>query len=107
MRAGFPKFKTKKNAKQSFRIPQRVVLKDGKVYVPKLGWVKVRQSQDIEGEPRKPGGRPCAFSKGKSGDDSRRDPFRASRSTRTRKEPASKRDKDVPERLSKRKKPRF
>ena len=50
MRAGFPKFKTKKNAKQSFRIPQRVVLKDGKVYVPKLGWVKVRQSQDIEGE---------------------------------------------------------
>ena len=50
MRAGFPKFKTKKNAKQSFRIPQRVVLQDGKVYVPKLGWVKVRQSQDIEGE---------------------------------------------------------
>ena len=50
MRAGFPKFKTKKNAKQSFRIPQRVVLQDGKVYVPKLGWVKVRQSQEIEGE---------------------------------------------------------
>ena len=50
MRAGFPKFKTKKNAKQSFRIPQRFVLQDSKVYVPKLGWVKVRQSQDIEGE---------------------------------------------------------
>ena len=50
MRAGFPKFKTKKNAKQSFRIPQRVVLQDGKVYVPKLGWVNVRQSQEIEGE---------------------------------------------------------
>ena len=29
MRAGFPKFKTKKNPQQSFRIPQRVVLKDG------------------------------------------------------------------------------
>jgi putative transposase len=50
MRAGFPKFKTKKNARQSFRIPQRVLLKDGQVYVPKLGWVKVRQSQDIVGE---------------------------------------------------------
>jgi putative transposase len=50
MRAGFPKFKTKKNPQQSFRIPQRVVLKDGEVYVPKLGWVKVRQSQAIEGE---------------------------------------------------------
>jgi putative transposase len=50
MKAGFPKFKTKKNARQSFRIPQRAVLKDGKVYVPKLGWVKVRQSQEIEGE---------------------------------------------------------
>jgi putative transposase len=50
LRAGFPKFKTKKNTKQSFRIPQRVILKDGKVYVPKLGWVRVRQSQSIEGE---------------------------------------------------------
>jgi putative transposase len=50
MGAGFPKFKTKKNTQQSFRIPQRVKLKDGKVYVPKLGWVAVRQSRDIEGE---------------------------------------------------------
>ena len=50
MRSGFPKFKTKKNPKQSFRIPQRVVLKNGRVYVPKLGWVKVRQSQQIEGQ---------------------------------------------------------
>ena len=52
MRSGFPKFKTKKNPRQSFRIPQRVVLKDSKVYVPKLGWVKVRQSQQIEGQTR-------------------------------------------------------
>jgi putative transposase len=34
-----------KNAKQSFRIPQRVVLQDGKVYVSKLGWVQVRQTK--------------------------------------------------------------
>jgi len=50
MRSGFPKFKTKKNPKQSFRIPQRVVLNNESVYVPKLGWVKVRQSQTIEGQ---------------------------------------------------------
>ena len=50
MRSGFPKFKTKKNPKQSFRIPQRVVLKPGSVYVPKLGGVKIRQSQEIEGQ---------------------------------------------------------
>ena len=50
LRSGFPKFKTKKNPKQSFRIPQRVVVNNGRVYVPKLGWVKVRQSQEIEGQ---------------------------------------------------------
>jgi len=50
MRAAFPKFKTKKNTKQSFRIPQRVTVEDGKVYVPKIGWIKIRQSQDVDGE---------------------------------------------------------
>jgi putative transposase len=43
-RAGFPKFK-KHSAQQSFRIPQRVKLEIGRVYIPKIGWVKVRQSQ--------------------------------------------------------------
>ena len=32
-----------------FRIPQRVTVKDGKVYVPKIGWVRIRQSQPVEG----------------------------------------------------------
>jgi putative transposase len=50
MRSGFPRFKTKRNPKQSFRIPQRVVLNDEQVYVPILGWVKVRQSQEIDGQ---------------------------------------------------------
>jgi putative transposase len=45
---GFPKFKTKKNPKQSFRIPQRVVVKDGRIYIPSIGWVKIRQSQKID-----------------------------------------------------------
>lgn len=46
-RAGFPKFKKKSQAHQSFRIPQRVKLKDGKLSVPKIGLVKIRLSQNI------------------------------------------------------------
>ena len=49
MRAGFPKMKRKKDTRQSFRIPQRVKVANGKVYVPKVGWVKITQSQEIEG----------------------------------------------------------
>src|SRR6266508_4254724 len=47
-RAGFPKFKKKHGAHQSFRIPQRVKLEDGRVYIPKIGWVAVRQSQAVD-----------------------------------------------------------
>jgi putative transposase len=50
MRAGFPKFKTKKDTRQSFCILQQFRLKDSKVYIPKLGWVKIKQSRDIEGK---------------------------------------------------------
>jgi len=46
-RARFPKFKKKHSAQQSFRIPQRVKLENGRVYIPKIGWVKVRQSQAV------------------------------------------------------------
>src|SRR5215831_4797943 len=47
-RARFPKFKKKHGAHQSFRIPQRVKLEDRRVYIPKVGWVAVRQSQAID-----------------------------------------------------------
>src|SRR5215467_7787084 len=47
-RARFPKFKKKRSAQQSFRIPQRVKLGNGRVYIPKIGWVKVRQSQAVD-----------------------------------------------------------
>jgi len=47
-RAKFPRFKSKKQAIQSFRIPQRVGLRDGKVSIPKVGAVKVRQSQAVD-----------------------------------------------------------
>ena len=45
---GFPKFK-KKGMKDSFRFPQGVKLNKGRVYLPKIGWVKYKDSQAIEG----------------------------------------------------------
>ena len=47
-RARFPKFKRKKHGRQSFRIPQRVRVENRRVYVPTLGWIKIRQSEEIE-----------------------------------------------------------
>ena len=47
-RARFPKFKRKHGARQSFRIPQRVKLDRGRIYIPKIGWVAVRQSQPCD-----------------------------------------------------------
>jgi len=49
-RARFPRFKSKKRVRPAFRIPQRVTVADGKVYVPKIGLVKIRQSQQIDGQ---------------------------------------------------------
>jgi putative transposase len=48
-RARCPRFKGRKRDLFRFRIPQRVTVKDGKVYVPKVGWVRIRQSQPVEG----------------------------------------------------------
>jgi len=48
-RARFPRFKSRKRDVARFRIPQRVTLTDGSLTVPKIGRVKVRQSQAIEG----------------------------------------------------------
>lgn len=46
-RARFPRFRSRKRDKARFRIPQRVKLDGGKLYVPKAGWVKVRQTRDV------------------------------------------------------------
>jgi len=48
-RARYPRFKGRKRDPLRFRIPQRVTVKDGKVSVPKIGWVRIRQSQPVEG----------------------------------------------------------
>lgn len=52
MRAGFPRFKSKKRDRARFRIPQRVKVVDGSVVIPKIGAVRIRQSQDVD-EPTK------------------------------------------------------
>ena len=48
-RAGWPRFKTRKRDLPRFRVPQRVKLQDGKVYVPKIGWIRLRQSREVVG----------------------------------------------------------
>jgi putative transposase len=48
-RAGHPRFKSRKRDRARFRIPQRVKLDAGKVYVPKVGWVRIRLSRKVEG----------------------------------------------------------
>jgi putative transposase len=48
-RSRFPRFRSKKAGHFTFRIPQRVKLKEGNVYVPKVGWVRIRQSRALEG----------------------------------------------------------
>jgi putative transposase len=47
-RSRYPRFKSKKRDRARFRIPRRVKAADGKVYVPKIGWVRIRQSREVE-----------------------------------------------------------
>lgn len=47
-RARFPRFKSSKRDEPRFRIPQRVRVEGSKVYIPKVGWVAIRQSQPID-----------------------------------------------------------
>lgn len=47
-RARFPRFKSRKRDTPRFRIPQRVKIADGKVYVPKTGLVRIRQSMPVD-----------------------------------------------------------
>lgn len=49
-RSRFPRFRSKKAGHFAFRIPQRVKLEEGQVYVPKVGWVRIRQSREVEGK---------------------------------------------------------
>jgi putative transposase len=46
---GSPRFK-KKGQKDAFRYPQGVKVKGGRAYLPKIGWVKYRNSRPVEGK---------------------------------------------------------
>ncbi|KXS47472.1 putative transposase [Halanaerobium congolense] len=56
--AGFPKFKSKKNNKQSYRTQyfkrsngtESIEIKNNKIKLPKLGWVKFRKSREVTGK---------------------------------------------------------
>jgi len=52
-RAAFPDFH-KKGRKDSFRIPQgfQVDNQNGRIKLPKIGWMRYRKSREIEGEPK-------------------------------------------------------
>ena len=52
-RADFPDFH-KKGRKDSFRIPQgfEVDNANGRISLPKIGWMRFRKSRDIEGQPK-------------------------------------------------------
>ena len=45
---GFPGFK-KKGRRDSFRCPQNVRVHEGKVFLPKIGWLSMRYSRSLEG----------------------------------------------------------
>jgi len=50
-RANFPKFK-KKGTKESIRFPQKCKLEqhNNRLYLPKIGWVRYRNSRNVVGE---------------------------------------------------------
>jgi putative transposase len=48
-RSRFPRLRSKKAGHFTFRIPQRVRVEDGRVCVPKVGWIRVRLSRGVEG----------------------------------------------------------
>lgn len=50
-RSGFPKFK-KKGLEESFRFPQGCKLEqqNNRLYLPKIGWIRYRNSRDVVGE---------------------------------------------------------
>ena len=48
-RARFPRFKSRKRDRARFRIPQRVAVVNEQVIIPKIGAVRIRQSQPIDG----------------------------------------------------------
>ncbi len=40
---GFPKFKSKHGSDPSFTIPEDIRIQDGKLYIPKIGWLRIQR----------------------------------------------------------------
>jgi len=53
---GFPKFKSKHGSDPSFTIPENVRTRDGRIFIPKIGWLRIRRKG---GNPY-PDGRPVS-----------------------------------------------
>lgn len=49
-RSRFPRFKSRHRTQPSIRHPQGVRVQDGRVKCPKIGWIRIRQSQDVIGK---------------------------------------------------------
>lgn len=49
-RSGFPAFKKKRN-KQSFKVPQDFIIKNGMLNVPKIKGIKIKLHRELEGNP--------------------------------------------------------
>lgn len=49
---GYPKFKSKHSHRYSYRSPQgnKINFEDKKLFLPKIGWVKIRVDREFEGE---------------------------------------------------------
>ncbi len=60
-RARYPKFK-RKSEKQTIRYPQRFKFDGNRIYLPKVGWVKLKRHRAMEGKPKS-----VTVSKAKSG----------------------------------------
>ena len=46
-KSGFPKKKSKKNSLQSFQIPQHYRIEGKKIWIPKVGWIKIKLHRDM------------------------------------------------------------
>lgn len=49
-KCGPPRFKSKRNCKQSFAYKSGIKVLDSKVWLPKIGWVRFRKSREVLGE---------------------------------------------------------
>lgn len=62
-KARMPRFKARKDNQFTFSVPQRVIISNGYVRVPKIGHIKIRQSCTIEGPTKS-----ATFKRDSSGD---------------------------------------